>query len=128
MRNIVLGCAAAVLAAQSAYAATVSVSAFKGTVYGPGEATLAFTGVDAAQEVWVAWDEADKGADFACRNAKTYIIQRLNTRKGFTDVAHFKKHLFIHCNCLPSFQKPGANPRPLITLCFTKLSRKETKD
>ena len=52
-------------AAQSACAAAVSVSAFKGTVYGPGEATLAFAGVDAAQEVWVAWDEADKGADFA---------------------------------------------------------------
>ena len=52
-------------AAQSACAAAVSVSAFKGTVYGPGEATLAFAGVDAAQEVWVAWDEADKGADIS---------------------------------------------------------------
>ena len=46
-------------------AATVSVSSFKGTVYGPGEATLAFTGVDAAQELWVAWDDADKGADIS---------------------------------------------------------------
>ena len=46
-----------------ALAATVSVSSFKGTVYGPGEATLAFTGVDAAQELWVAWDDADKGTD-----------------------------------------------------------------
>ena len=46
-------------------AATVSVSSFKGTVYGPGEATLAFSGVSAAQELWVAWDDADKGADIA---------------------------------------------------------------
>ena len=44
-------------------AATVSVSGFHGTVYGPGEVTLAFTGVSAAQELWVAWDDADKGAD-----------------------------------------------------------------
>ena len=51
------------LVAMSATAATVSVSSFKGTVYGPGEATLAFSGVSAAQEVWVAWDDADKGAD-----------------------------------------------------------------
>ncbi|MBQ6338442.1 MAG: hypothetical protein IJI36_04780 [Kiritimatiellae bacterium] len=49
----------------AAHAATVTVSSFKGTVYGPGEATLAFTGVDAAQELWVAWDDADKGEDIA---------------------------------------------------------------
>ena len=55
--------AAAGSAAIPALGATVSVSSFKGTVYGPGEATLAFSGVSAAQEVWVAWDDADKGAD-----------------------------------------------------------------
>ena len=53
------------LVAASCGAATVSVSSFKGTVYGPGEATLAFTGVNAAQELWVAWDDADKGADIS---------------------------------------------------------------
>ena len=46
-----------------ASAATVSVSGFKGTVYGPGEVTLAFSGVSAAQELWVAWDDSDKGTD-----------------------------------------------------------------
>ncbi len=46
-------------------AATVSVSGFKGTVYGPGTATLAFAGVSSAQEVWVAWDDVDKGADIS---------------------------------------------------------------
>ena len=45
---------AAVAVCTALPAATVSVSSFKGTVYGPGEATLAFTGVDAAQELWVA--------------------------------------------------------------------------
>jgi len=54
---------AAVALGMTLPAATVSVSSFRGTVYGPGEATLAFTGVDAAQELWVAWDDADKGAD-----------------------------------------------------------------
>ena len=58
-------CLAAVGACCAARAATVSVSSFKGTVYGPGEATLAFTGVNAAQELWVAWDDADKGADIS---------------------------------------------------------------
>ena len=58
-------CLAAVAASATLPAATVSVSSFKGTVYGPGEATLAFTGVDAAQELWVAWDDADKGADIS---------------------------------------------------------------
>lgn len=38
---------AAVAASTTLPAATVSVSSFRGTVYGPGEATLAFTGVDA---------------------------------------------------------------------------------
>ena len=56
---------AAVAASATLPAATVSVSGFHGTVYGPGEATLAFTGVDAAQELWVAWDDADKGADIS---------------------------------------------------------------
>ena len=56
---------AAVAVSTALPAATVSVSGFKGTVYGPGEATLAFTGVDAAQELWVAWDDADKGADIS---------------------------------------------------------------
>ncbi len=56
---------AAVAVCTALPAATVSVSGFKGTVYGPGEATLAFTGVDAAQELWVAWDDADKGADIS---------------------------------------------------------------
>ena len=56
---------AAVAVSTTLSAATVSVSGFKGTVYGPGEATLAFTGVDAEQELWVAWDDADKGADIS---------------------------------------------------------------
>ena len=56
---------AAVAASTTLPAATVSVSSFRGTVYGPGEATLAFTGVGAAQELWVAWDDADKGADIS---------------------------------------------------------------
>lgn len=56
---------AAVAASATLPAATVSVSGFKGTVYGPGEATLAFTDVDAEQELWVAWDDADKGADIS---------------------------------------------------------------
>jgi len=56
-------CLAAVAASATLSAATVSVSGFHGTVYGPGEVTLAFTGVSAAQELWVAWDDADKGAD-----------------------------------------------------------------
>ena len=56
---------AAVAASATLPAATVSVSGFHGTVYGPGEVTLAFTGVDAAQELWVAWDDADKGADIS---------------------------------------------------------------
>ena len=56
---------AAVAASTALSAATVSVSSFRGTVYGPGEATLAFTGVDAEQELWVAWDDADKGADIS---------------------------------------------------------------
>ena len=60
---------AAVAASATLPAATVSVSSFKGTVYGPGEATLAFTGVNAAQELWVAWDDADKGAASACRTS-----------------------------------------------------------
>ena len=47
----------------AARAATVSVSNFKGTVYAPGEVTLAFGGVSSAQELWVAWDDEDKGAD-----------------------------------------------------------------
>ena len=51
--------------AVAAQAATVSVSGFHGTVYGPGEATLAFSGVSAAQELWVAWDDADRGADIS---------------------------------------------------------------
>ena len=55
--------AVAVCAAIPALAATVSVSGFHGTVYGPGEVTLAFSGVSAAQELWVAWDDVDKGAD-----------------------------------------------------------------
>ena len=58
-------CVAAVAASTTLPAATVSVSGFKGTVYGPGEATLAFRDVDAAQELWVAWDDADKGADIS---------------------------------------------------------------
>ena len=56
---------AAVAVSTTLSAATVSVSSVKGTVYGPGEATLAFTGVHAAQELWVAWDDADKGADIS---------------------------------------------------------------
>ena len=56
---------AAVAVSLTLPAATVSVSSFKGAVYGPGEATLAFTDVDAAQELWVAWDDADKGADIS---------------------------------------------------------------
>ena len=56
---------AAVAASATLPAATVSVSSFKGTVYGPGEAVLAFTDVDTAQELWVAWDDADKGADIS---------------------------------------------------------------
>ena len=56
---------AAVAASTTLSAATVSVSSFRGTVYGPGEATLAFTGVDAEQELWVAWDDVDKGADIS---------------------------------------------------------------
>ena len=56
---------AAVAVSTALPAATVSVSSFRGTVYGPGEATLAFTGVDAEQELWVAWDDADKGADIS---------------------------------------------------------------
>ena len=56
---------AAVAASTALPAATVSVSSFKGTVYGPGEATLAFTGMDAEQELWVAWDDVDKGADIS---------------------------------------------------------------
>ncbi len=56
---------AAVAVSTTLSAATVSVSSFNGTVYGPGEATLAFTGVGAAQELWVAWDDADKGADIS---------------------------------------------------------------
>ena len=39
---------AVVAASATLPAATVSVSSFKGTVYGPGEATLAFTDVDTA--------------------------------------------------------------------------------
>ena len=62
--SFVLGLAA-VAASTTLPAATVSVSGFKGTVYGPGEATLAFTGVDAEQELWVAWDDADKGVDIS---------------------------------------------------------------
>ncbi|MBQ6137149.1 MAG: hypothetical protein IJI73_07240 [Kiritimatiellae bacterium] len=38
---------AAVAASTTLPAATVSVSSFRGTVYSPGEATLAFTDVDA---------------------------------------------------------------------------------
>ena len=56
---------AAIAVSTTLPAATVFVSSFKGTVYGPGEATLAFTGVNAAQELWVAWDDADKGADIS---------------------------------------------------------------
>ena len=56
---------AAVAVSMTLPAATVSVSSFRGTVYGPGEATLAFTGMDAEQELWVAWDDADKGADIS---------------------------------------------------------------
>ena len=56
---------AAVAASATLPAATVSVSSFKGTVYSPGEATLAFSGVSAAQEVWVAWDDEDKGDDMS---------------------------------------------------------------
>ena len=56
---------AAVAASTTLSAATVSVSSFRGTVYGPGEASLAFTGVDAEQELWVAWDDVDKGADIS---------------------------------------------------------------
>ncbi|MBQ6009940.1 MAG: hypothetical protein IJL17_15505 [Kiritimatiellae bacterium] len=56
-------CLVAVAASATLPAATVSVSGFHGTVYGPGEVTLAFSGVSAAQELWVAWDDADKGAD-----------------------------------------------------------------
>ena len=52
-----------------AQAATVSVSSFKGTVYAPGEATLAFSGVSAAQDVWVAWDDVDKGDDMSAWTA-----------------------------------------------------------
>ena len=62
--SFVLGLAA-VAASTTLSAATVSVSSFRGTVYGPGEATLAFAGVDAEQELWVAWDDADKGADIS---------------------------------------------------------------
>ena len=65
--KMMIACLGAVAAGAAipALAATVSVSGFHGTVYGPGEATLAFTGVDAAQELWVAWDDADKGADIS---------------------------------------------------------------
>ncbi len=56
---------AAVAVSTTLPAATVSVSSFKGTVYSPGEATLAFSGVSAAQEVWVAWDDEDKGDDMS---------------------------------------------------------------
>ena len=46
MRSLAFWCAVAALSA--VHAATVSVSSFKGTVYGPGVATLAFTDVDTA--------------------------------------------------------------------------------
>ena len=67
MKNMIsfLSAAIAASATLSVSAAMVSVSSFKGTVYGPGQATLAFSGVSAAQEVWVAWDDADKGEDIA---------------------------------------------------------------
>ena len=67
MKNMIsfLSAAVAASAMLSAAAATVSVSKFKGTVYGPGEATLAFSGVSTEHEVWVAWDDADKGDDIA---------------------------------------------------------------
>ena len=45
---------AVVAASATLPAATVSVSSFKGTVYGPGEAVLAFTDVDAAQELFLS--------------------------------------------------------------------------
>ena len=65
MKKVSFCMAVAAGAALPALAATVSVSGFHGTVYGPGEVTLAFSGVTSAQELWVAWDDADKGADIS---------------------------------------------------------------
>ena len=62
--SVVFGLAA-VAVCTALPAATVSVSGFKGTVYGHGEATLAFTGMDAEQELRVACDDVDKGADIS---------------------------------------------------------------
>ena len=69
-----------------AQAATVSVSSFKGTVYAPGEATLAFSGVSAAQDVWVAWDDVDKGDDMSAWTAN----ERLGTITANATSATFK--------------------------------------
>ena len=62
MKKLMLSIAFLAVAAQ---AATVLVSGFTGTVYAPGAVTLTFSGVSAAQEVWVAWDDVDKGADMS---------------------------------------------------------------
>ena len=72
--------------AASATAATVSMSGFKGTVYSPGEATLAFSGVSAAQDVWVAWDDVDKGDDMSAWAAN----ERLGTIAAGATSASYK--------------------------------------
>ena len=89
---------AAVAVSTTLSAATVSVSSFKGTVYGPGEATLAFTGVDAEQELWVAWDDADKGADIS----QWKESERLDTIASGTTSATYR---------LPDDARPGRAAR-----------------
>jgi len=63
MKRTIFATGVAAVAALQMSAATVSVSGFSGTVYGPGEVTLAFADVSGSQEVWVAWDDADMGTD-----------------------------------------------------------------
>ena len=94
VKGLAYACLAAFGLCCAARAATVSVSAFKGTVYAPGEATLAFTGVSAAHEVWVAWDDADKGADMSVWAGN----ERLGTIAAGAASATFK---------LPPAARPG---------------------
>ena len=86
------------LLAVAAQAATVSVSSFKGTVYGPGEVTLAFGGVSSAQELWVAWDDADKGADIT----QWKESEQLDTIASGTTSATYR---------LPDDARPGRSAR-----------------
>ena len=95
---VLAACVAAVAASTTLLAATVSVSSFKGTVYGPGEAALAFTDVDAAQELWVAWDDADKGADIS----QWKESERLDTIASGTTSASYR---------LPDDARPGRAAR-----------------